>query len=389
MKRALFLALLGLTSVFSSVSGQSLLGSQGLGMPVDPMDARARALGTVGVGLFGPSLTPVDIAAAARIYLPTAQITLQPQWVDVSFADQSATTQGTRFPQLGLAYPVPSLNGTAVLHISSFFDQRWEVQQASTQDLDGGPVSVTDVFKSDGGISTVRFGWAHRLGDDLSIGVGVGSRVGSVTRRFTRLVNTEEVLGVAPFGIGGTWQYSGLTAALGFQWDPIRALRLGGTVDWSGELKADPETGTEGGSVRFEIPTEFRLGASGILTPRLALLVGMSFSDWKASNEFLGSEAVAGSVWSFGGGLEWAGPQMGARNFPIRIGARKSNLPFTFEGENPTENVLTGGIGLNLVPPQTGLVGAIDVAFEKGSRDAGSLSESFWRASLTFRVGSF
>ncbi|MBT8397598.1 MAG: hypothetical protein HKO65_12300, partial [Gemmatimonadetes bacterium] len=108
MRRSLSIALLGLASVAPALSGQSLFGSQGLGMPMDPMGARARALGTLGVGLPGPALTPVDVASAARIFLPTAQITLQPQWVDVSFGDQSASTQGTRFPQLGLAYPVPS-----------------------------------------------------------------------------------------------------------------------------------------------------------------------------------------------------------------------------------------------------------------------------------------
>ena len=160
-------------------------------------------------------------------------------------------------------------------------------------------------------------------------------------------------------------------------------------MNWSGDLKAEPQPGTSGGTVSFDVPTEYRLGASGILTPRLALSVGLSFSDWKASNEFLPSEAVVGSVWSFGGGVEWGGPQMGARNFPIRLGAKRSAMPFTFQGENPIENVVTGGIGLNLVPPQAGFVGAVDIAFERGSREAGSLSESFWRASLTFRVGSF
>ncbi len=87
--------------------------------------------------------------------------------------------------------------------------------------------------------------------------------------------------------------------------------------------------------------------------------------------------------------MEWAGPSLGVRNFPVRIGIRRSDLPFTFQGESAKENVLSGGIGLNLMPPQVGLVGAIDLALERGTRDAGSVSESFWRATVTFRVGSF
>jgi len=389
MKRAFFLALLGLVSISPALAGQSLFGSQGLGMPVEPLDARARALGSLGVGLLGASLSPTELASAARIYLPSAQFTLQPQWVEVEFDGQPVSTQGTRFPQMGLAYPVPSLGGTALLHIGSFLDQRWEVRQSSIQEFRGTPVPVTDVFKSNGGISTFQLGWAQRVGDHFSLGVGVGARIGSVTRSFLRAIDAGEVFAVVPFRAGGEWQYSGLTTSLGFQWDPVQALRLGGTVNWSGDLKASPMELTDGDPVSFDLPVEFRFGASGILTPRLSMVLGFSFADWKPSDEFLGPESIAGSVWSYGGGLEWAGPTLGIRNFPIRLGMRRSDLPFTFEGETPTENVLSGGIGLNLVPPQLGFVGIIDLALEKGTREAGSLSESFWRGTVTFRVGIF
>ncbi len=389
MKRALFLTLLGLASVSSALAGQSLFGSQGLGMPVEPLDARARALGTLGVGLLGPTLSPTDLAAAARIFLPSAQITLQPHWVDGDLAGQPINTQGTRFPQMGAAYPVPSLGGTAVLHIGSFLDQRWEVHQASTQEFRGVQVPVTDEFKSEGGVSTFQVGWAQRVGEDLSLGVGVGTRMGSVTRTFLRTIDSEDLFQIVPFRTGGDWQYSGLTTSLGVQWAPIPAILLGGTIYLSGDLKAKPSDGTDGDPESFDLPTEYRFGASGILTPRLALSVGFSFADWKSSNEYLGPEALVGSVWSFGGGVEWAGPSLGIRNFPIRLGMRKSDLPFTFDGENPTENVWSAGLGLNLLPAQTGMMGAIDLALEKGTRKASSLSESFWRATVTFRVGSF
>ena len=389
MKRALFLALLGLASVSSALAGQSLFGSQGLGMPIEPMDARARALGTIGVGLLGPSLSPTDLASAAWIFLPTAQITIQPHWVNGDLGGQSIDTQGTRFPQMGVAYPVPSLGGTALLHVGSFLDQRWEVQQVYIQEFEGVSESVTDQFSSDGGVSTFQVGWAHRVGEHLSLGVGLGTRIGSVTRTFLRTIGTGPDVEIVPFRTGGEWQYSGLNTSLGIQWDPVSAIRLGGTVNLSQDLKAKPTEITANDSESFALPTEYRFGASGILTPRLALSVGFSFADWKSSNELLGPESLTGSVWSFGGGLEWAGPSLGIRNFPIRLGMRKSDLPFTFDGENPTENVLSGGIGLNLLPAQAGLIGAIDLAFERGNREAGSLSESFWRATVTFRVGSF
>jgi hypothetical protein len=160
-------------------------------------------------------------------------------------------------------------------------------------------------------------------------------------------------------------------------------------LNWSGDIEANPQSGTEGDRATFDIPTEFRLGASGVLTPRLSLSLGLSFADWKSSGQFLDDGDVVGQVWSYGGGVEWAGPRMGSRNFPLRVGFKSTDLPFAFEGETPRETLFSGGIGLNLVPSGAGFIGVVDIALERGKREAGSLSETFSRASLTFRVGSF
>jgi len=400
MRRLFFLTLLGLLSIQTGAAGQSLFGSRGLGLPMEPLDARARGLGSVGVGLLGSNLSPADIASAARIFLPTGQLTLQPQWVDGEFGGETTNLRATRFPHLGLAYPVSAVGGTAVMHLGSYLDQRWELQDSSSVELQGSEYPRYDLFRSRGGVSTFFLGWAQRVGDDLSLGFGVGSRIGSVVRTFQRVIDTNldtdgdadatggEVPAVNAYQIGGEWQYSGLTAHLGFQWDPIPAIRLGGSMSWSQELKAEAVAAADSTARTFDLPTEFRLGVSGILTPRLAATLGMTYSDWNASGDLL-PDAVAGTVWSFGGGLEWAGITRGARRFPVRLGFRRSDLPFTMEGEGPTEQVFTGGIGFNLIPSQSGYTAVMDLGFERGNREAGSVSESFWRTSVTFRVGSF
>lgn len=48
------------------LAAQSLFGSSGLGLPLEAVDARARALGNLGLGLSGGALLPGDPAAAAR-----------------------------------------------------------------------------------------------------------------------------------------------------------------------------------------------------------------------------------------------------------------------------------------------------------------------------------
>ena len=44
-------------------AAQSLLNASGLGLPIEPLDARSRGLGGVPVGLFGASVLPTDPVA--------------------------------------------------------------------------------------------------------------------------------------------------------------------------------------------------------------------------------------------------------------------------------------------------------------------------------------
>src|SRR5690606_15765444 len=53
MKRALSAALLALLALPAAAGAQSLFSTRGLGVPVEPVDARARALGGIGVGMLG------------------------------------------------------------------------------------------------------------------------------------------------------------------------------------------------------------------------------------------------------------------------------------------------------------------------------------------------
>jgi hypothetical protein len=71
------------------------------------------------------------------------------------------------------------------------------------------------------------------------------------------------------------------------------------------------------------------------------------------------------------------------------VGMRNSSLPFRFAGDDPTETLLAGGIGLDVTRPQDVINGGIDLAVERGRREAGSLTETFWRGTLTFRIASW
>ena len=369
MNRGMGLALLGAVLLIPGVlAGQSLLGTRGLGLPLEPMDARARALGSVGVGLLGGNLNPMELASATGLLIPTVNFTLQPHWGGGCRDGESLDSQGMRFPLLGLAYPVGGLNGMVTLTFGAFMDQRWTVQEKGTEVLAGVPTPVTNTFKSDGGIAAFRLGWAQRVGRSLSVSVNAGFHTGSITRTYIRTFDS--LAAVTPemvaFTDGGKWQYGGPTAGIGAVWDPFEFLRLGGSITWSGELDAKPSEETKGEAASYAIPTVFRMGASGVLTPRLSLNLGMSFADWTSSENGLRPETVAGGVWSFGGGLEWQGSGIGSRTEegPTRSGAqeeveraegglgrhivggadhRRDRLPSRVQGEQGAEQAGEGG----------------------------------------------
>jgi hypothetical protein len=380
-----------LLAVPNTLGAQSLLGTRGLGLPLEAVDARSRALGSEGVGLLGGSLNPTDLASATGLLIPTVNFTLQPHWGHGSLDGESIRSQGTRFPLLGIAYPVASLRGMVTLTFGSFMDQRWEMEEKGTVELEGVTTPVTNTFTSDGGIAELRLGWAQRVGTSLSVSVSAGLHTGSVTRTYLRsfdslVVSSPEIL---PFTDGGKWTFSGPTASIGAVWDPVQFLRLGGSLTWSGDMDAEPSRETQGEAATYALPTVFRLGASGILTPRLSLTLGMSYADWKGNEGGLDPETVAGGVWSFGGGLELLASGLGGRTLPLRLGMRRSRLPFLFDGARPSESVFSGGLGLNLTQADQFVLAGVDLAVERGTREAGPLKEDFWRGSVTFRVSGW
>lgn len=372
----------------AAAGGQSLLSAGGLGVPVDPLDARARALGGVPVGLFGAAVQPSDPAAAADLTIPAVTVTLANSWVDVSEGGQGSDASGARFPALGVAYPVKSW-GMATLTYGGVLDQRWQVLRQHLLPLGDGSARVTDRFVSDGGIAAVRLGFARRIAPSLAVGASLGRYTGELTRNLTRTFDSVAVGSeVTESETGGFWNYSGVTGTVGATVDVAGAVRLAGNVSWSGEVEADPSDDTEGAGASFEFPMEIRLGASGALTPGLTASAGLTYADWTATGETL-NEARGQEALSVGGGVEFTGATFVGRRSPIRLGYRRSTLPFTLGDAEATESAFTAGLGLDLVPRGNDTLAGFSIALERGSRDAGSLEETFTRVSFSLRVAGF
>jgi len=373
------------------MAAQSVLATWGLGVTVDPLDGRGRGLGSVGPGLFGTGVIPGDPGASLDLSVPTIVVSMQNSWLQMDQEAGSATVSGSRFPSMGLAYPVGD-QGVLTVTYGGLLDQRWTIVREELVDLGAGGVgtSVTDRFVSDGGVAAARVGFARRVTPSLGVAVSVGSFTGNVARSFTRAFNFLDA-GVVPaaFRSDGRWGYSGVTATAGLVFDVSEIVRAGGTITWSGSLNANPAIGSEGDARAYDMPLEFRGGISGTLGAGISAVLSASYADWSGAWVSLGGEAAAGPALSLGAGLEWTSLSVFGRPFPIRFGWRRAELPFRLDAEDPVESTLAGGFGLQLAGAGNIPLAQIDLGLEQGTRSAGSVSEDFWRSTVSLRLAGF
>jgi hypothetical protein len=194
---------------------------------------------------------------------------------------------------------------------------------------------------------------------------------------------------VGVFQSGGLWSYSGTSLTGGASVLLGNVAHLAGSLTWSGALDATASDDTDGDSRSYDVPLQLRLGATAVLAPGLSVSAGLTHADWASVDDDLRSGTSAGPVSSYGLGVELSRASILGRTAPIRLGYRKTDLPFALGGGKPTEKVWAGGGGLNLSQVGELVRAGVDLALERGDRSDSSLSEKFWRSTLTVRVAGF
>ena len=386
---------LALTLIFPSVlAGQSVLGSSGLGMRLEPLDAVERALGGLGVTNSRATVLPGNPVASLDVLAPTIAFTIQPHWGKFTVGSEKGNFIGTRFPVLGLAYPLGT-DGVITLTAGSQFDQNWSVVSKDSVLTGGESLGVTDTFISDGSIAVVQAGWARYVTSAFAVGATLGVYRGGLTRAFRRTFDQLEpdsvtlVSPIEPFGIGGRWTHSGPMGSLTVAWDPSSALQVGATLGWGGKVKVVPADEAEDIRREVSIPLEFKVSTTAVLNPGLSLNVGVSSSNWTDLGDPSVDAAAAGRVMSYGAGVEWEATRFWAGTLPLRFGIRRSVMPFRFSGKKVRERTISFGFSVVMAEALGLPVAAMDVAFETGNRHSGDFQESLRRITVSTRVGGF
>jgi len=370
---------------------QSVLASRGLGYPIEPLDARARGLGGVTVGLPEPSFSMINPAAPVGLPAPGFVVTFQPDQYDATAGAASASGTTSRFPLLQAAFPVGG-RFTGSIGYGAFLDQHWQVEQADSLDLSGGRVPVTDRFVSTGAVARLRVGAGYRATDRLALGIAADVLTGAVRDSSIRVLSEDFIQSTS----GVTYRYSGIGVSAGARWTPSDALTLAAAVTGGGEITAretDENNADDDDDVREEKsyarPIEADVGASARIAQNAVVAASARWTGWSAVDDELTAESGgARDALSASLGVEYEGVRLLGRPLPLRLGARYTQLPFRWglEGDTefPEERALSAGAGLRLA----GGLARLDAAAERGQRGGGSagFEEPFWRFSFSLSV---
>lgn len=374
-------ALTGAFLSTTTLSAQSLYNAAGLGVPVEALDGRARALGNLGIGLRGGSFMPTDPGSLGRLVVSTGVMAAQPQWIDYRIKDgSSGSVQGNRFPLLGIAYPL--FRGMMSVQIGSFMDQNYEVQRTTEVDFGRGPIETTDDFRQDGSISNLNLGFARMFGERFSAGLTLGRYAGAMERSLTRTFGNEQTTDVDPYVEAGTWSYKAWSVTGGVAADLLDRARVSVSVHVPTQLEAEADENTEGQDREYTLPIQYRAGASVTLGPALVVSGSILIADWSDTQSDLTGAAVAGDQNGYGLGIELSRATFFGKTAPLRLGFRESGIPFAFQ-EGATERIISGGFGLELSSSGDVVLAGVDFAVERGHRFGGGVNEKFWRGTIS------
>lgn len=332
----------------------SQFGIRGLGTPGRWESVRSRSTG----GAFAPfdPSSPLMEAPLADIGQLTATAAGGTSHRDVLVGGTTAALRTTRFPLMGVAGPVAPRLAVAA-GFTTYLDKSWDVTLRDSFLLRGVLQRYTDEITSDGSVADVRLAAASRLSRRIAIGVGVHVLAGSTRMTAERRFDDSTFNAVQQ---SAEVRYDGLGVSGSVLIGLAPGLSIAGWARSDNRLRAKVADTT---SAVTDLPHMVGGGVLFAPSPSAQFAASVAWRSWSKA----GAGAFDTWTWS-------AGAEFGSRRMPIRLGARRGQMPFGPGIEAPTE--VAGSLGTGRAFAQGRAL--IDLGLERLERRGGGLTERVW-----------
>ncbi len=355
----------------------SAYGVLGIGFPARQAAVAARAVGGGSVA-FDPE-SPLNPAAPARLTRVTVAASWATEFRSYTAGGVSAAgLRATTFPLLLIGGSLGRSRFGYSVGYAGYAERTFDVT-ASDQVLVGGqPVDVVDRVSSKGGITDVRAALSWSPLSTVSVGVA-GHILGGRTK--SRVLRQFSDASLRPFADSVDEGFSGLGMSVGILTAPVSTLWLAAAVRIDTRLeRSQSSTVTED----VDLPVSLTGGLQYTPHPAFRFSGTATWRTWSDAAPDLAplGRGVAFDTWEVGVGVEIGGPQSGLSKFPLRLGVRWAQLPFSANAEQPREIDLAMGSAMSMAGGRANL----DFSLERVLRDGGNAKERVWQVALGLQL---
>ena len=372
-------ALLGLLIVLSpSALGaqNSIFGTRGIGFPGRVGGVRSIALGG-GSEIFDRTsvLNPALAASFGQVTVGAVSGTTFRNYT--AAGTDASGLQETRFPLIFLGGGFGRSSLSYQVSVATFAERTFDLTNVDTIMLGGLPLQVEDRIIADGGVADIRAAIGWRRSAKLAIGAAVHRLAGSSRFTATRTFENSEF---QPFQKRDALSFSGTSFSAGLLWLPNESLGFGFAARVNSSLTSELE---DESSSKVAMPVSLAGGVWVGVTPRMRLMTTARWRSWsRAQDDLAGTGTQAFDTWEVGSGLEVTpGPGEGGK-FPLRLGVRYAQLPFSPSDAQPREWNFSVGTGARFAANRA----VIDIALERFQRDGAGARERGWYLAVGFTI---
>ncbi len=373
MKRFVLLGLLILLSPSALFAQNSIFGTRGIGFPGRVGGVRSIALGG-GSEIFDRAsvLNPALAAGFGQVTVGAMSGTTFRNYT--AAGTDASGLQETRFPLVFLGGGVARSSFSYQVSVATFAERTFDLKTVDTTVVGG---LVEDRMIADGGVVDIRAAIAWRRSAKLALGGAVHRLAGSSRFTATRTFDNNEF---QPFEERDALSFSGTSFSGGLLWLPNASLGFGFAARVNSSLTSELE---DESSSKVAMPVSLAGGVWLGMTSRMRLMTTARWRSWSRGQvDLAGTGTQAFDTWEVGSGLEiTSGPGDGGK-FPLRLGVRYAQLPFSPSDEQPREWNFSVGTGAPFAANRA----VIDIALERFQRDGAGARERGWYVAVGFTV---